>query len=136
MYPDSIPIHAVTTIKDTTRKQMQPLITKHFRDIFLTRTRCYWRQKFEHYVWDFPETLKKKKNNSGIFCPNHFVLAGANNRNVIITYRFLASPVQANRDSIARRTFHFSFASICFLLTIRSTIFSLHALYLICRSYF
>ena len=29
----------------------------------------------------------------GIFCvlrhPNHFVLAGANNRNVIITYRFL-----------------------------------------------
>ena len=30
--------------------------------------------------------------------PNHFVLAGANNRNVIITYRFLAAPVQANRD--------------------------------------
>ena len=29
--------------------------------------------------------------------PNHFVLAGANNRNVIITYRFLAAPVQANR---------------------------------------
>ena len=27
--------------------------------------------------------------------PNHF---GANNRNVIITYRFLAVPVQANRD--------------------------------------
>ena len=40
----------------------------------------------------------------GIFCvlrhPNHFVLAGANNRNVIITYRFLAAPVQANRDFI------------------------------------
>ena len=38
----------------------------------------------------------------GIFCvlrhPNHFVLAGANNRNVIITYRFLAAPVEANRD--------------------------------------
>ena len=38
----------------------------------------------------------------GNFCvlrhPNHFVLAGANNRNVIITYRFLAAPVQANRD--------------------------------------
>ena len=38
----------------------------------------------------------------GIFCvlghPNHFVLAGANNRNVIITCRFLAAPVQANRD--------------------------------------
>ena len=38
----------------------------------------------------------------GIFCvlrhPNHFVLAGANNRNVIITYRFLAAPAQANRD--------------------------------------
>ena len=36
----------------------------------------------------------------GIFCvlrhPNHFVLAGTNNRNVIITYRFLAAPVQAN----------------------------------------
>ena len=30
--------------------------------------------------------------------PNNFVLAGANNRNVIITYRFLAAPVQANRD--------------------------------------
>ena len=30
--------------------------------------------------------------------PNHFVLAGANNRNVIITYRVLAAPVQANRD--------------------------------------
>ena len=27
--------------------------------------------------------------------PNHFVLAGANNRNVIINYRFLAAPVQA-----------------------------------------
>ena len=38
----------------------------------------------------------------GIFCvlrhPNHFVFAGANNRDVIITYRFLAAPVQANRD--------------------------------------
>ena len=37
-----------------------------------------------------------------IFCvlrhPNQFVLAGANNRNIIITYRFLAAPVQANRD--------------------------------------
>ena len=37
-----------------------------------------------------------------IFCalrhPNHFVIAGANNRNVIITYRFLAAPIQANRD--------------------------------------
>ena len=30
--------------------------------------------------------------------PNHFVFAGANNRNVIITYWFLAAPVQANRD--------------------------------------
>ena len=30
--------------------------------------------------------------------PNHFVLAGANNRNVIITYRFLAALVQGNRD--------------------------------------
>ena len=38
----------------------------------------------------------------GIFCalrhPNHFVLAVANNRNVIITYRFLTAPLQANRD--------------------------------------
>ena len=37
----------------------------------------------------------------GIFCvlrhPNHFVLAGANNRNVIITYRFLAAPVEAEQ---------------------------------------
>ena len=31
--------------------------------------------------------------------PNHFVLAGANNRNVIINYRFLAAPVQVNRCS-------------------------------------
>ena len=30
--------------------------------------------------------------------PNHFVLTGANNINVIITYRFLAAPVQANQD--------------------------------------
>ena len=30
--------------------------------------------------------------------PNHFVLAGANIGNVIITYRFLAAPVRANRD--------------------------------------
>ena len=30
--------------------------------------------------------------------PNHLVLAGANNRNVIITYRFLTAPVQANRE--------------------------------------
>ena len=34
----------------------------------------------------------------GIFCvlrhPTHFVLAGTNNRNVIITYRFLAAPVK------------------------------------------
>ena len=30
--------------------------------------------------------------------PNHFVRAGGNNRNVIITYRFLAAPVQASRD--------------------------------------
>ena len=30
--------------------------------------------------------------------PNHFVLAGASKRNVIITYRFLAAPAQANRD--------------------------------------
>ena len=30
--------------------------------------------------------------------PNHFLFAGANNRNVIITYWFLAAPVQANRD--------------------------------------
>ena len=29
---------------------------------------------------------------------NHFVLAGAKNINVIITYRFLAAPVKANRD--------------------------------------
>ena len=30
--------------------------------------------------------------------PNHFAFAGANNRNVNITYRFLAAPVQENRD--------------------------------------
>ena len=30
--------------------------------------------------------------------PIHFVLADANNRNVIIANRFLAAPVRANRD--------------------------------------
>ena len=30
--------------------------------------------------------------------PNHFVFAGANNRNVIITYQFPSAPFQANRD--------------------------------------
>ena len=37
----------------------------------------------------------------GIFCvlrnPNHFVRAGANNRNVIITYRFIAAAVHKSR---------------------------------------
>ena len=28
---------------------------------------------------------------------NHLLLAGANNRSVIVTYQFLAAPVQANR---------------------------------------
>ena len=41
--------------------------------------------------------------------PNHFVLAGANNRNVIITYRFLAAPVQANQDF-----FHIDFMTVYF----------------------
>ena len=30
--------------------------------------------------------------------PSHLVLAGANNRNVIIIYRFLVAPARANRD--------------------------------------
>ena len=30
--------------------------------------------------------------------PNYFLLLGANNRNAIITCRFLAATVQANRD--------------------------------------
>ena len=29
---------------------------------------------------------------------NHLLLAGANNRNVAINYRFFTAPVQANRD--------------------------------------
>ena len=46
---------------------------------------------------------KSQLKSTEIFClydghPNHLVLAGTNNRNVIITYRFLATPVQANRD--------------------------------------
>ena len=45
----------------------------------------------------------------GVFCPpNHLVLAGTNNRNVIITYRFLAAPVLANRDSSGILTVYFS----------------------------
>ena len=40
--------------------------------------------------------------NFGIFCvlrhPNHFVLAGANNRNVESLPTDSAAPVQANRD--------------------------------------
>ena len=38
----------------------------------------------EQSLWDFLSLRH----------PNHFVLASANNRNVIITYRFLAAPVQ------------------------------------------
>ena len=49
-----------------------------------------------------PQNLPIVSCSFGIFCvlrhPYHFVLAAANNRNVIITYRFLAAPVQANRD--------------------------------------
>ena len=49
-----------------------------------------------------PQNLLIVSGPFGIFCvlrhPNHFVLAGANNRNVIIAYRFLVAPVQANRD--------------------------------------
>ena len=30
--------------------------------------------------------------------PNHFVLVGTNNRNVIITYQFLVAPAQGNQD--------------------------------------
>ena len=49
-----------------------------------------------------PQNLLIVSGPVGIFCvlrhPNHFVLAGANNRNVIIAFRFLAAPVQANRD--------------------------------------
>ena len=50
----------------------------------------------------------------GIFCvlrhPNHFVLAGTNNRNVLITHRFLAAPVLANREFfyIDRMTVYFN----------------------------
>ena len=48
------------------------------------------------------QNLPKRKRSLGdvlsLLNPNHFALAGANNRNVIITYRFLAAPVQANRD--------------------------------------
>ena len=44
-----------------------------------------------------PQNLLIVSGPVGIFCvlrhPNHFVLAGANNRNVIIAYRFLAAPV-------------------------------------------
>ena len=40
----------------------------------------------KEYVWDFLSLRYR----------NHLVLAGANNRNVIITYRFLAAPLQLN----------------------------------------
>ena len=39
--------------------------------------------------------------------PNHFVIAGANNRNAIITYPFLAAPVEANRDFSGILTVYF-----------------------------
>ena len=38
------------------------------------------------------------EDNLSLHHPKHFVLAGTNNKNVIITYRFLATPVQANQD--------------------------------------
>ena len=41
----------------------------------------------ERSLWDFLSLRH----------PIPFILAGANNRNVTITYRFLAAPVQANR---------------------------------------
>ena len=41
---------------------------------------------FGHFVWRYPK---------------HIILAGVNNRNVIITYRFLAPPVKANRDFLS-----------------------------------
>ena len=42
--------------------------------------------------------------------PNHFVLAGTNNRNALITHRFLAAPVLANREFfyIDRMTVYFN----------------------------
>ena len=42
--------------------------------------------------------VKERERVCGKVSNQRFVLAGANNRNVIITYRFLAAPVQANRD--------------------------------------
>ena len=47
------------------------------------------------------QNLPIKANSSGFSVlrhPNHLLLAGVNNRNVIKTQRFHAAPVQANRD--------------------------------------
>ena len=55
--------------------------------------------------------------------PNHFVLAGANNRNVIIIYRFLTAPVrvacvQTSPISFARRQLFEQIESFSSILTV------------------
>ena len=42
--------------------------------------------------------IPREKTHLSLRHPNYVVLAGANSRNVIITYRFLAAPVRANQD--------------------------------------
>ena len=44
--------------------------------------------------------------------PNHLLLEGTNNRNVIITYRFLTAPVQANQDFFRHTWLYISTVSI------------------------
>ena len=49
-------------------------------------------------VQEMSQNLPKRPLRDFLFLRHPNLLAGANNRNVIITYRFLTAPVQANRD--------------------------------------
>ena len=66
----------------------------------------------ERSLWDFLSLRH----------PNHFVLPGANNRNVIITHRFLAAPVQGNRDFFLPYWLYFS--TVSSFLNIRASYYS------------
>ena len=57
--------------------------------------------------------------------PKHLVLAGANNGNVIITYRSLAAPDQANRDFF----WHHSLPVYCLHISTVSTFLNIRASY-------
>ena len=48
-------------------------------------------------------------------CQQNPLLAGANNRNVIITHQFLAAPVQSNRDFLWETDWTFQLEVLSFI---------------------